>query len=184
MPWHRFQKAAASRRTPKAYCFGGFVFVTTTSPVGFVSRRTGWAVVTVVEVLTVAVLRAFLRVVVAFDAVAFVALAFVVLAVANAGCEGTLVLGIAELVAAAVVAPAPVVTTVVSVAGVITATATPPTAPPVIPSPVSADEMDEFTVVSGLTTTAGLTNRPVGGVGSMLCAPSGFTLPRTRPWYA
>jgi hypothetical protein len=170
-----------------AYCFGGFVFVTTTSPVGFVSSRTGWAVVTVVEVLTAAVARVFLRVV-AFDVIAFVAL--VVLAVANADCEGTVAivafdvaaiaafdtLGIAEFVAAAVV--------VAPVAGVITGTATPPTALPVIPGPISADETDEFTVVSGLTTTAGLTNTPVGGVGAMLCAPSGFTLPRTRPWYA
>jgi hypothetical protein len=145
-------------------------------------------VVTVVEVLTAAVARVFLRVV-AFDVVAFVALAFVVLAVANADCEGTVaivtfdvaaiaafdLLGIAEFVAGAVVAP---------VAGVITGTATPPTAPRGIPGPISTDEMDEFTVVSGLTTTAGLTNTPVGGVGAMLCAPSGFTLPRTRPWYA
>jgi len=146
-------------------------------------------VVTVVEVLTAAVARVFLRVVafdvVAFDVIAFVALAFVVLAVANADCEGTVaivafdvaaiaafeVLGIAEFVVA-------------TVAGVITATATPPTALPVIPGPISADETDEFTVVSGLTTTAGLTNTPVGGVGAILCAPSGFTLPRTRPWYA
>ena len=166
------------------------MFVTTTSPVGFVSRRTGWAVVAVVGFLTAAVACAVLREVVAFDVVAFLVLAFVVLAGANADCDGTVaivafdVLGIAEFVAAAVAARAPVVGIVAAVAGVITATATLPTAPPVIPGPISADETDEFTVVSGLTTTAGLTNTPVGGVGAVLCAPSGFTLPRTRPWYA
>src|SRR5712691_382407 len=206
----------------RAYCLGGFVFVTTTSPLGFVSTRTGCAVVMVVGVLTAAVARALVREVVAFDVAAFVVLAELVLlvgvgvAVASADCAGTLAIvafdvpaiaafdgvamaefvdaaiaafdmvGIAALVAAAVVAAlvAAVVAIIAAVAGPMAKAPPPPTGPPVIPGPMTADDTDEFTVLCGLTTSAGLTNCPVGGVGALLCPPSGFTVPSTRPWYA
>jgi hypothetical protein len=163
----------------------------------------------VVGVLTAAVARTVLRDVAAFDVVAFDVVVFdvvafavlaelvvLVIVVAKADCDGTVVIvtfdlptiaafdkvGAALVDAAGVAAlVAPVVAIIAAVAGPMAKALPPTTGPPVIPGPIWADEMDEFTVLCGLTTSAGLTNCPVGGVGSTLCAPSGLTLPRTRP---